>query len=65
MGVFNQYGYLSNINELEFVNGQLYANVYGRNEVVVIDPQSGQVKSSIDFSNLLSQAGVKYDPCKY
>ena len=62
LGVFNQYGYLSNINELEFVNGQLYANVYGRNEVVVIDPQTGQVKSSIDFSNLLSQAGVKYDP---
>ena len=62
LGVFNQYGYLSNINELEYVNGQLYANVYGRNEVVVIDPQTGQVKSSIDFSNLLSQAGVKYDP---
>ena len=62
LGVFNQYGYLSNINELEYANGQLYANVYGRNEVVVIDPQTGQVKSSIDFSNLLSQAGVKYDP---
>jgi len=62
LGVFNQYGYLSNINELEFANGQLYANIYGRNEVVVIDPQTGQVKSSIDFSNLLAQAGVKYDP---
>ena len=62
LGVFNQYGYLSNINELEYVNGQLYANVYGRNEVVVIDPQTGQVKYRIDFSNLLSQAGVKYDP---
>ena len=62
LGVFNQYGYLSNINELEYANGQLYANVYGRNEVVVIDPQTGQVKYRIDFSNLLSQAGVKYDP---
>jgi glutamine cyclotransferase len=62
LGVFNQYGYLSNLNELEYANGQLYANIYGRNEVVVIDPISGQVKSSIDFKNLLSQAGVKYDP---
>jgi len=62
LGVFNQYGYLSNINELEFVNGQVFANIYGRNEIVVIDPQTGLVKSSIDFSNLLSQAGVKYDP---
>ncbi|MFA9206022.1 MAG: glutaminyl-peptide cyclotransferase [Burkholderiaceae bacterium] len=60
--VFNNYGYLSNINELEYVNGQLFANIYGRNEVVVIDIVSGQVKSSIDFTNLLSQAGVKYDP---
>jgi len=62
LGVFNQYGYLSNINELEYANGQLYANVYGRNEVIVIDPISGQVKNIIDFSNLLSQAKVKYDP---
>lgn len=62
LGVFNQYGYLSNLNELEYANGQLYANLYGRNEIVVIDPVSGQVKSNIDFSNILSQAGVKYDP---
>jgi len=62
LGVFNQYGYLSNINELEFVNGQLFANIYGKNEVIVIDVQTGQVKNNIDFSNLLSQAGVKYDP---
>ena len=62
LGVYNQYGYLSNINELEYVNGLLYANIYGSNEVVVIDFQSGQVKNTIDFSNLLSKAGVKYDP---
>ena len=62
LGVFNNYGYLSNLNELEYVNGQLFANIYGRNEVVVIDIASGQVKSSIDFTNLLSQAGVQYNP---
>ena len=62
IGVFNNYGYLSNINELEYVGGNLYANIYGRNEVVVIDMNTGQVKNTINFSNLLSQAGVKYDP---
>ena len=62
IGVFNNYGYLSNINELEYVGGNLYANIYGRNEVVVIDMNTGQVKNNINFSNLLSQAGVKYDP---
>jgi glutamine cyclotransferase len=44
------------------VGGNLYANIYGRNEVVVIDMNTGQVKNNINFSNLLSQAGVKYDP---
>ena len=62
LGVYNQYGYVSNINELEFANGLLYANIYGSNEIIVIDFQTGQVKNTIDFSNLLSKAGVSYDP---
>ena len=62
IGVYNNFGYLSNINELEFVNGKLYANIYGRNNIVVINLNSGLVTHTIDFSNLLAQAGVKYDP---
>lgn len=62
IGVFNNYGYVSDINELEFVNGLLYANIYGQKEVIVIDMNSGQVVKNINFSNLLAQAGVKYDP---
>lgn len=62
IGVFNNYGYVSDINELEFVNGLLYANIYGQKEVIVIDMNSGQVVKNINFSNLLAEAGVKYDP---
>jgi glutamine cyclotransferase len=62
IGVYNNFGYLSNINELEWVSGKLFANIYGQNEVIVIDMESGQVKNTIDFSNLLVQSGVKYDP---
>jgi len=62
IGVFNNYGYVSDINELEYVNGLLYANIYGQKEVLVIDMKSGQVVKNINFSNLLVQAGVKYDP---
>ena len=62
IGVFNNFGYVSNINELEFVNGKLFANIYGRNSVVAIDLSIGLVVNTIDFSNLLAQAGVKYDP---
>ena len=62
IGVYNNFGYVSNINELEYVNGKLYANIYGRNSVVVINLTTGLVENTIDFSNLLAQAGVKYDP---
>ena len=60
--VFNNFGYVNNINELEYVNGKLYANIYGRNSIVVINLNSGLVIHTIDFSNLLAQSGVKYDP---
>ena len=62
IGVYNNYGYVSDINELEYVDGKLYANIYGQNEVVVIEPETGQVLNNINFSNLLAQANVKYDP---
>ena len=62
IGVYNNYGYVSNINELEYVDGKIFANIYGQNEVVVIDPATGQIINNINFSNLLAQAGVKYDP---
>ena len=62
IGVFNNYGYISNMNELEYVNGNIVANIYGQNEIIFIDINSGQVKHTINFSNLLAQANVKYDP---
>jgi len=62
IGVYNNYGYVSDINELEYVDGKIYANLYGQNEVVVIEPTTGQIVNSINFSNLLAQANVKYNP---
>ena len=40
------------INELECVNGQVIANVYRSDEIIVIDPDSGAVVASIDASAL-------------
>jgi len=62
IGVFNNYGYVSNINELEYVNGNIVANIYGQNDIIFIDINTGQVKHTINFANLLAQAKVKYDP---
>ncbi len=43
-----------NLNELEFVGGALYANVYQTDEIVRIDLASGAVTAVIDASGLLA-----------
>jgi glutaminyl-peptide cyclotransferase len=46
------------LNELEYVKGEIYANVWHQNRVARIDPQTGQVKGWIDFSGLLKPGDV-------
>jgi glutaminyl-peptide cyclotransferase len=43
---------VSALNELEFIKGRLYANVWRSDEVMVIDPQTGVVEAVLDFSAL-------------
>ena len=44
---------LSDLNELEWVEGEIWANVWQTEQVVCIDPQSGQVRRYFDFKNIL------------
>jgi glutamine cyclotransferase len=46
------------INELEYVRGEIYANVWHQNRVARIDPQTGRVTSWIDLSGLLKPGDV-------
>ena len=59
------------INELEFAEGSLYANIWGEERIVRIDPETGEVDGIIDASDLLSPDeksrvdvlnGIAYDP---
>lgn len=43
---------LYQINELEFANGEVLANVYQSNWVMRIDPATGMVRQAIDFADL-------------
>lgn len=43
------------INELEYVNGELFANVYQTDYILRIDPATGEVKQWLDFTDLLPQ----------
>ena len=47
---------VTNLNELEYIDGQVFANVWQRDYIVRIDPQSGQVTGIIDLKGLLSEA---------
>jgi glutaminyl-peptide cyclotransferase len=60
VAVFDQYGPVGNINELEFVNGFIYANIWQTDHIVKINSQTGEVVGRIDFSGILQKAGVNY-----
>lgn len=45
------------LNELEWVEGEVYANVWQTDRIARIDPRTGQVTGWIDLSGLLPQRG--------
>ncbi|HPX65393.1 MAG TPA: glutaminyl-peptide cyclotransferase [Anaerolineaceae bacterium] len=47
---------MSMLNELEFVNGEILANVYLTDTILRIDPISGEVLTQIDLSGLMPDA---------
>ncbi len=60
------------LNELEYINGDIWANVYGDDSIVIINPQNGIVKGVVDCRNLLPRSlytsttdvlnGIAYNP---
>jgi len=50
--VYTNKGKIGRINELEWVNGQIYANIYQKNGVAIINPKNGAVIGVIDFTSL-------------
>jgi glutamine cyclotransferase len=49
------------LNELEFVRGEIYANVWHTDRIARVSPQSGQVTGWIDLRGLMS-TGYRLDP---
>lgn len=68
--VHDERGPVAGLNELEYVRGAIYANVWPTDEIAVIDPQTGRVKGRIDLQGLLHKGdspgvdvlnGIAYD----
>ncbi|MFU8763344.1 MAG: glutaminyl-peptide cyclotransferase [Haliea sp.] len=49
------------LNELEWIDGKVWANVWQTDRIVVIDPSSGAVTASVDLSGLLPAAERRPD----
>ncbi|MGA1047498.1 MAG: glutaminyl-peptide cyclotransferase, partial [Minisyncoccia bacterium] len=49
-----------NINELEYVDKFIYANIYQTNQVVKINPDNGDIAGILDLSPVVNQLLVKY-----
>mgnify|MGYP002779636131 CR=1 FL=1 len=49
----------ANLNELEYINGFIYANQWQYNYILKIDPSSGQVVGKMDLSALAQRAKAK------
>jgi len=45
---------ISQINELEYIKGEIYANIYMTDRIARIDPQSGKLTAWINLTGLLS-----------
>jgi glutamine cyclotransferase len=43
---------VSKLNELEYINGDVYANIFQSAKIAVINPQTGAVKAWIDLTGL-------------
>jgi glutamine cyclotransferase len=62
---------VDDLNELEFVQGEIYANIWHDDRIAVVDPQNGRVKAWIDLTGLLPEGelpdeeavlnGIAYD----
>ncbi len=67
---------IKNLNELEYIKGEIWANIWLTNQIVRIDPKTGKVTGEIDLSGLQGSAflnnnpeedvlnGIAFDPVK-
>lgn len=68
--VYDDQGPISKLNELEFIDGMIYANIYTTNKILVIDAANGKVLAIIDGTAVEKEGkgmgevmnGIAYNP---
>jgi len=72
--VYDQYRPIKNLNELEFIKGKIYANIYQTEEIAIIDPITGKLEARISLAGIFDKNnyslrldvlnGIAYDMAK-
>jgi glutamine cyclotransferase len=72
LNVYSGGSKIPSINELEWVDGKIYSNIYQKNFVIVINPKNGAVEAMLDLSDLENKRtkladvdvlnGIAYNP---
>jgi len=57
--VYNDKGRVESLNELEYINGKIWANRYYTDEIVIIDPETGKVEGRMDLKGILKTGDRK------
>jgi glutamine cyclotransferase len=61
---------ITRLNELEYINGEIYANIWLRKQIAIINPQTGNVRAWIDLTGIANSQttnsnnvlnGIAYD----
>ena len=70
--VYDFHGMVKQLNELELIGDKIFANVYGKTRIVVIDSKTGKVTGEFDLKKLMPKGfeenynkvlnGIAYNP---
>ncbi|MFP4619867.1 MAG: glutaminyl-peptide cyclotransferase [Bacteroidales bacterium] len=51
--IYDHQGPVQDLNELEYINGKVYANIWQESHIISFDPETGKVLEKIDCSKLV------------
>lgn len=69
--VHDEHGPVARLNELEYINGEVWANIWTTDQIARISPRTGRVTAWVDLTGLLPASerqhadvlnGIAYDP---
>jgi len=71
--IYTQKGKVGRLNELEWINGKIYANLYTTNLIIILNPETGSIEGIADMTELTKQIpnfsaddnvlnGIAYNP---